>query len=133
MIGTSEETPITLEEFEWLNPNIYYEKEPGSIVINEFCQQNFSEIIFFTETDIEITPNPAVETIEAHVQTEEKGNFKLMLVNSLGEAVKIIQFSNNAKIDETISIDLSDVNAGVYNLVLKAPWSMVSERVVIVK
>jgi hypothetical protein len=133
LVGDSTESPITLEEFEWLNDNIYYEKNPGSIEINPFCQQDVYKLEFFQLTEMSISPNPVEEFINASIITEEEGRFNLMIVNSMGKTIKEYTFTNKGLMDENIQIPVDDLSSGVYNVILKAPWSMRSQQIVITK
>lgn len=128
-----EETPIELVEFEWSNPNIYLEKNPGSLFIMPFCQQELFDIKFFNPTELTVSPNPVDEDIKAKIYSEETGNFSLIISNSLGEEVKVINFTSNSRIDEEIIINTADLGSGVYNVILKAPWTVKSQQILIVK
>lgn len=128
-----EATPIEIVDFEWSNPNIYHEKQPGSIYIRPFCQQEIFKINFFNPTELAVSPNPVENDIKAKIYSEETGNFSLIISNSLGESVKVINFTNESRIDEVININTSDLGSGIYNVILKAPWTIKSQQIIIVK
>lgn len=133
LVGREEETPLTLEEFEWINPNIYFEETPGTLFINPFCQQDLFQITYFEPTQISISPNPAENIISAKINSEEVGHFSLLIVNSIGTTVKRIEFNNNSKINDTIELSLEDLSSGIYNVILSAPWTHHSEQLIIIK
>lgn len=76
---------------------------------------------------ISIYPNPAIN--EINVDISETGNYRAELVNSLGEIVYSKYFTQT----DSIKIELTKFQKGIYFILLKSKNTIVSEKVMLTK
>lgn len=133
LLGDVNKAQLIIEEFEWSSPFVYIEKKDGSLETKGLCVTDLSRVTSFQPTQMLVQPNPAQDKISVSINSEESGEFHLTLYNVTGSLIK----SENWKADEASSklydFDLSSFQSGVYFLVLKSPWNVISEKVLIVK
>lgn len=64
-----------------------------------------------TNSEFKIFPNPANNTVNIEISNNEKENFYIEIINITGKIIKTENIQSNNK---TISIDISDIPAGIY-------------------
>lgn len=81
-----------------------------------------------------IIPNPAVNSINVKYQLSENGFTELLLQNSIGAVTKRFVLSKKENYPvQSMDIDLSDLNSGVYYLIVKTPATIESKSIIIIK
>ncbi len=89
------------------------------------CDYNSLSLAKKRENDFTISPNPATDNIFIETKLNDFGNFKIQLINSLGEIVIEANSQNN--------IDVSSLSCGVYIFNLISNQNSFSEKIVIIK
>ena len=75
---------------------------------------------------ITIYPNPSQETLLVKLEAANNLPNKLTIINTNGQIV----YEHPSRIEEITSIDISDLNAGVYYLLLETKFGLISHKVV---
>lgn len=93
-----------------------------SLYVGSCITTNLSADVDFSK-NITVYPNPAADRIELSINGYFQ--FEINLYNSLGELILLEQFNSNAA-----SIDIRNLNPGLYLLYIKTGQSAVSHRII---
>jgi len=134
LVGREEVVPINLIEAKFINPYYKYVYENGSLLVDG-CVNTLSQIQIFKPTSMIISPNPASETIQIEIASQEEGTFKLKLYDLQGQLIKEMEYtkSNRNYEQKELQIIVESIATGQYILQLSSPWSKIEKSVVISK
>ncbi|MCX7995563.1 MAG: T9SS type A sorting domain-containing protein [candidate division WOR-3 bacterium] len=130
---------IVLGEFEMNNP-----PHETLFVINDRWAQLYYDMNWFLDIKehkiqkiknqfLNVMPNPAANFVKISYQVTEPTNVSLKLYSILGQMIKIIYNGHRTKGDYQIDINLKDLSAGTYFLVLETPTSRSIEKLIIMQ
>lgn len=78
---------------------------------------------------IKVTPNPNSGLFKVEVNVSEKGNYEMLLINSIGEVVQKKFIANLGIGKKEFSLDISDKVSGLYFFVLKNSDKLISTKI----
>ena len=139
-LGSVQETDIELYDFIFLDKfgkNIEYEVDYrfGTFKLLGICQEGGTRLLN-PNGKIQINaikPNPADEQIEIELNLLEKTGYKLILINSLGQTVREINRVESSKGTANENIQLAELSAGIYNLILQTESETLNEKLIILR
>src|SRR5690606_22089286 len=103
----------------------------GNSLYLDDIQVNKSAVVSLDEEtvapEIRTYPNPAVNHFT--VQMANASDFSVELVNSLGQVVKFLEYTNTVK----GNVNVSDLSAGVYILNINVDGHVSTQRISVVK
>ena len=100
-----------IDRYPYKSINIYRVKgfvTNGDSYVSNLASLNFSDLSF----DIKVIPNPASDNVTIYMPGANQ-NTTIRLISSVGQVINIYTTSNN-----TLTINVSNLAAGVYNLVI---------------
>ncbi|MBT8190744.1 MAG: T9SS type A sorting domain-containing protein [Saprospiraceae bacterium] len=109
----------------------------GTWGINElWVEYTIEEITSGTEDlnntqDITVYPNPATEIVFVDLQLETASPVSIDVVDIKGTLIKSLRYDNI--INEKVSIDVRDLNAGMYHINVRTEEGFTSKRIVVSK
>lgn len=89
----------------------------GLISFESVCNEN---------SEIQVFPNPSRDILNIELNAQDDGNYEFEIINSFGEIIKhdVYYKENNDKNYPLYSIDLRNINPGVYYLSVKSKFSL---------
>lgn len=133
LLGDRKETPLIINEFLW-DPPIPNSNINGKLTITGVCQPTISLIQAFTPISIQVIPNPANEEIEINVISDETGRFEINIFTLQGVKVEYKVWNKENKNHKyNLKLNLNDFSNGIYQIILKSPQNIVSEKMMIIK
>ncbi len=127
---------LKIEEFTWEYYNSICDSlsKQNSEFYIEACGLEINQIKSFEPTQMNFNPNPALNNTTFEINSEEQGDFTLTLYSTEGYAQFATNWHSNAKaMAKEINVDLSNFSSGIYQVVLKSPWNIISGRLSIIK
>ncbi len=128
-------TPIFFRNFSWDNKHLTADTISGSIY-NTVCGIDLNQILLFKPTSMMISPNPASESVNISIRTQETGKHELYLYSSEGVMVDKYYFNKEDSKEISVyelNINVLNIHSGVYRLILRTPMQALSEKLVIIK
>ncbi len=121
-------TPLEITEFAWDNELVEVEIIDGSIMLDGVCAQNLRRVGSFTLTKMQISPNPADQSIKISIESGEVGTFDLSIYSAGGVKVKNYRWQRTKSSSELneINIGLSKISSGIYRIMLHSPLEIMS-------
>lgn len=111
------------------------------IVSNEFgCESEASNLINFVVTEIEqqftgtfnLYPNPANDHITLEYVLPESSDVTIRLINTMGQQMKVLhQNTEQTNGFYSINIEVNNLEAGIYFILLESKQNTISEKLVI--
>lgn len=100
--------------------------------IGKFAYSSIQSVYFSDKGTVGFSfyPNPAKNNLNVALETIKNKNASLTLVDNVGKIVKLLNISNHNS-NSNISLNIANVNKGVYFLVLKDGTFTKSSRIVI--
>jgi hypothetical protein len=134
LIGKKLPGEISFYDFTWQNQYILDSTLNGAL-ITELCAIEIRGIRLYKPTSLNVNPNPAGEDFKINVTTQSVGNHIIFIYDSRGDMIKKIEFNieENSPINQTFLLNSSDLNQGIYNIILNSPWSIRSTNLVIIR
>lgn len=83
------------------------------------------------ETIFKAYPNPASENINLHFVLTQTENYTVEITNTLGQVVKTVNYNNLQPGLYNESIDLTGLNAGIYNIKVTGKNAQGSQKLII--
>ena len=116
------------------NSNINVCEINPEIHIGKVCAQDLRRVQFFNPTTFTIQPNPANSNeIEIKFEGDEEGIHSLNFYNIQGIKIDSKEWLNAKKGKKDLKFDLKDYPNGVYYVVLKSPWNVISKPLMVIK
>jgi hypothetical protein len=125
------ENAIEIVSFEHKTDRLTIEQEEGYLNITGICLPNLRGLIFFTPTKMSVSPNPVSSDLTIKINTEEKGNHKLRLVDITGNSREIGDFEVKELTEKVLKLNSKELSKGQYFLELITPNQTLVEKVVV--
>jgi hypothetical protein len=125
------ENAIEIVSFEHKTDRLTIEQEEGYLNITGICLPNLRGLIFFTPTKMSVSPNPVSSDLTIKINTEEKGNHKLRLVDITENSREIGDFEVKELTEKVIKLNAKELSKGQYFLELITPNQTIVEKVVV--
>jgi hypothetical protein len=132
LIGRPEKIPLSLSFDDWANDFIKIESVAGSLKL-EACAIEVRGIKYFTPTEMTVSPLPANENLQVTINSGSIGTFELILVGFDGSQEVLRTWENTQTSSVDLLFDISAKSQGVYSLLLKAPWSIHYQQILILR
>jgi hypothetical protein len=132
LIGRPEKIPLSLSSDDWANDFIKIESVAGSLKL-EACAIEVRGIKYFTPTAMTVSPLPANENLQVTINSGSIGTFELILVGFDGSQEVLRTWENTQTSSVDLLLDVSTLSQGVYSLLLKAPWSIHYQQILILR
>ncbi|MBE2189532.1 MAG: hypothetical protein IAE98_08695 [Candidatus Kapabacteria bacterium] len=132
LLGADLKSSIIIEDFEWDNVRIANESNNGTLV-NISCVQEIRGIRYYTPTTLKVNPMPASDNLRVLVNSGSIGEFELVLVSYDGSQEILKKWENTQTSMLEFEFDISTKSQGVYSILLKAPWSLHYEKIMVVR
>jgi hypothetical protein len=132
LIGRPEKIPLSLSFDDWANDFIEIENLDGSLKL-EACAIEVRGIKYFTPTEMTVSPLPANENLKVTIESGSIGTFELILVGFDGSQELLKTWENTQTSSVDLLFDISAKSQGVYSLLLKAPWSIHYQQILILR
>lgn len=133
LAGQKEVSDVLIENIDWGNTFTYNNITNGSIKV-EACTQETRRLQVFKPASVSIAPNPVSDNLQIKIFSQQRGNHILSIYNLEG----ILVFESNLgefSIDNNriLNIETEAFNQGFYHIILRAPWSVITEKMYIIK
>ncbi len=126
--------PIEITDFKWNNSSIEIDTIINGSLRTKICAFPIRRIQFFTPTSFSIHPNPSNSNeIEIKFEGDEEGLHTLNFYNIQGIKIDSKEWLNAKNSKRDFKFDLKDYQNGVYYVVLKSPWNVISKPMMVVK
>lgn len=132
MLGADSVSSIIIEDFTWSDNKIINSSSNGTL-INESCVGELRGIKGFTPTQMKVSPTPASERIDITIVSGAVGQFELVLISVDGYEEILHTWQNTGTNKFDFSFDIGKKPQGVYNILLKAPWSTHYEKIMVLR
>jgi len=120
-LGNAECCSLVIDTLIWKNYDVITERQNGVFCLTNLCKEGGTRLVSSKEaTTLSIFPNPAGNILNIELQTIESGVTSLYISDALGKLRKEVFFNDKPGKYE-IEQNLSDLNSGVYMLVLQTP------------
>ena len=133
LIGRRDQSPIDFITFNWTDEHLISDTTNGSLSIEGQCVRNLSRLNMFQATQMELSPNPAAESLDINIISEENGAFELSLYNLQGVEVESRSWQSDNKSNKNINIDTENFADGAYIVMLKSPTEVLVKNIYILK
>ncbi len=128
--------PVSLIEFQspnWNNEQIHSKFKNGTIAV-EACSQEIRRISIFKPINVTISPNPADVYFDINILSQERGKHFIEICSIDGRLLEKIELNNFENINsQSLRIDTHNYNQGMYQIVLKSPWTVLTNNIFIIK
>ncbi len=126
-------SPITVSDF-WNELGISYKSKNGSLNIDN-CAFSVRHIQLIKETTLNLINNLNSDLCSIIVKSKERGEFKIEIIDITGSVIFSETWSNYSGIEyeKPILVNLNNFNSGVYFVILKSPWSVISNKLINIK
>lgn len=135
MVGMDAPGVIAVEEIDWKDSLFVNTFNNGELLI-ESCTLAIRPIQLFKPTNIVAFPNLATdEKITIKIESTERGNFVLNLVNILGKHKKLFEWNRQESdaAEKVFHLNLNEYSTGSYYLILQSPWYINSAPIQIIR
>ncbi|PKL84716.1 MAG: hypothetical protein CVV22_11460 [Ignavibacteriae bacterium HGW-Ignavibacteriae-1] len=132
LIGQPETTPLQLTYDDEASDFIEIESVDGSLKI-EACAIEVRAVQYFTPTAMSVSPLPANDNLSVTIESGSIGTFELILVAFDGTQGVLKTWENMQSSSVDLLFDVSNLSQGVYSLLLKAPWSIHYQQILILR
>jgi hypothetical protein len=132
LIGNSTPTSLVVSAVDMANDDVDVVKQNGKLSL-ESCVIDMRSIQYLKPTAMVVSPLPANENLKVTIESGSIGTFELILVAFDGtqELLKTWENTQSSSID--LLFDVSTLSQGVYSLLLKAPWSIHYQQILILR
>ncbi|MCO5252622.1 MAG: hypothetical protein M9949_14535 [Candidatus Kapabacteria bacterium] len=132
LLGADSISTIIIEDFDWYDSRIANESNNGSL-ISISCVQEIRGIRYYMPTTLKVNPMPASDNLRVLVNSGSIGEFELVLVSYDGTQEILKKWDNAQTSMLEFEFDISTKSQGVYSILLKAPWSIHYEKILILR
>jgi hypothetical protein len=132
LIGSSTPIALVVSEVDWSNDYVNVERLNGKLSL-ESCVIDMRSILYFKPTAMKVSPLPANENLNVNIESGSIGTFELILVGFDGTQEVLRTWENTQSSSVDLLFDVSTLSQGVYSLLLKAPWSIHYEQILILR
>lgn len=130
-LGDTSETPIVIDSFYWDNKVVDYVSYDGLFRLLGICEEGDTRYVYTQGIQYLTTPtpNPASTSMKFGYSTIEPGLHEVILVDVMGRVMREIYRGSTEPTKRDVTLDVSDLPAGQYFLVMRTP-STVFKRAV---
>jgi hypothetical protein len=134
LIGKKLPGIISIKDFKWDNKYILDSNKNGAL-ITDACAIEIRGIRYYKPTTMSVNPNPAGENFNIDIITQSIGKHVIYIYDFRGDLFKNIEFNidENSPLNHTFLLNSINFNQGIYNIILKSPWDILSIPLVIVR
>jgi len=135
MVGTIEPGEIAVTKIDWNNSLFRNKFKSGELRI-ESCSLAVRPIKLFKPTKFSIYPNPvSYHSLNVRVESEERGEFKLYLMTTLGGKIDLAEWSRTTteSTEKLFNFNIENFSTGAYILILQSPWHINTEMINIIR
>lgn len=135
LIGSEVPAPVKIRAVEWNDSLFVTEPIDGSIEITG-CSIPLRPIQLFEATRIDVGPNPCYDFyVNVKVYTSERGTFKIYIGDGVGSQKELFNWVRNDGDTKyfDFNLNLNEFSSGVYNIILNSPWSVNSQKLILVR
>ncbi|PKL84517.1 MAG: hypothetical protein CVV22_12685 [Ignavibacteriae bacterium HGW-Ignavibacteriae-1] len=132
LIGSSTPTALGVSEVDWSNDAVDVVKQNGKLSL-ESCVIDMRSIQYFKPTAMAVSPLPAIDNLNVTIESGSIGTFELILVAFDGTQEVLKTWENTQSSSVDLLFDVSTLSQGVYSLLLKAPWSIHYQQILILR
>lgn len=140
-LGDAEQSYINIESVEFLaqSGNVVdydVETQSGLFKLLGICHEGGARLLNPNGQAkiLSVTPNPSDKTLEIEFSLNENGFVELILINNMGQMVKIFYSEcDNVIGTKKIKSNISDLNSGEYLLILQTSTYIESKNIIITK
>ncbi|MCX6153150.1 MAG: PKD domain-containing protein [Candidatus Kapabacteria bacterium] len=126
--------PIKFIEISSNNVDLCVDTYSGKFVLDSICAYKIRKIQNLKATSFNIIPNPAnADEIQVKFEGDEEGNHSLTFYDLQGQIIDSRLWQNSINGDMDIKFDLKNYSIGLYYIVLKSPWNVISKPLIILK
>lgn len=137
VLGRAESTELRMDRFEWVDGSgpVAVETESGEYELEGLCRTGGVRLYDPRgEVGIKhVSPNPVRDKVEVAYSLSESGSTRMVIVDSRGRELGAVFSGDLLSGAYIVEIGVSELESGVYWLVLETPTVVLSERLVVVK
>lgn len=125
---------IDIKQVNWNDLDIKTQIQNGNIILSQ-CQFGIRHFDLIKVTDMKVIPNVSDDNCNIFIETSEVGHFKIELIDLNGNLVKEINFQRHSRQEQeeySFKINLGSINSGFYIIRLVTPWSIKTNKLLIV-
>lgn len=130
LLASLEEYPISFSNINFEDPYIEIEEDPGLLILNEICIHDARLIELIEPTKAYVSPNPAGESLKVRIESEERGEIEIELLDASGMRVYAQRLTNSRA---EINIPTKSFSSGVYILKINTARAHLEKRIMIVR
>jgi hypothetical protein len=131
-LADSDITNIYFNSFSCSDTNIIIKTKDGSLTITA-CVLPLRRVKLFNQTTLTMLPNPASESVNIKVFSEEEGNFIIKIFNLQGSLIETRSWNHKKSETKNILIDLNNYSSGLYQVVFQSPSDRFVKPLIIIK
>ncbi|MFA7625659.1 MAG: hypothetical protein WCZ17_01315 [Candidatus Kapaibacterium sp.] len=135
LLPDSVKNNIDIYSFNWLFTDLPVSTQNSTITLEQ-CQIGLRQIQLIKVTGFKIQPNTGSGVFEIEVTSSELGLHHIYIQNIAGVRVLESTWIRNSRENSEIitkSFDLNVLPSGVYTVILKTPWSIKTDKLLIIK
>ena len=133
LVGKKETSPIIIGNVLWDNDYINNTFFDGSLTI-EGCVQDISALQTFRPISITVNPNPVTSNAEIVINSQEIGKHFVEIYSVDGRLIISYELNDFKLMNlQSIQINTFDFRQGLYQIVVRSPWNVLTEKLIIIK
>lgn len=135
-LGNAEQTEINFDKFDWTDCAAGVSLLDSVFALDGLCREGGIARLFTEGTPnlkVLLFPNPANDNINLLAEIPYKTNVKINIINTLGNVVHTLNESISTSGTISRNLDLSELNSGVYILVLTTDYETLTTILEVVK
>jgi hypothetical protein len=135
MLGNSDQTPLRLENFSWINGNAATTTTSGRLIVRGICEEGGKRLVALPAglTLFQNNPNPFNPTTVISYFTPEAGAARLIVLDGLGRTVTTLVDQVVAEGGHRVTLDATGMSNGIYFAALMIGGEVRTIRMVLVK
>ncbi len=126
-------SPLDINYFRWHTPKLIVDSLINGSLLVKACGLELRQILPFNPIKLQIQPNPAGNEVEVIITGDELGYYSIYLFDLQGIKMEEMHWKRTEKSDDSFKFRFNNISTGVYQVILKSPWSTISKPVIIVK
>ncbi|MBX3042884.1 MAG: T9SS type A sorting domain-containing protein [Candidatus Kapabacteria bacterium] len=133
LVGKEAPSPILIKDIDLNSDFIHYTISQGSLSI-EGCFQDYRIIKTYKPLNMKISPNPVRAFTEIIIESQEVGKHFVDIYSVDGRLIESYELNSFENMNlQIIQINPDKYIQGIYQVVLKSPWNIITERILVIK
>lgn len=133
LVGKELASPIEIKNINWGNNYIFNKTKDGSLYI-EGCVQDIRGLRLFKPISITVSPNPSSDFAEIIINSQEVGKHFVDIYSTDGKVLNNFELNNfDLNNMQSIKLNTNQFTQGIYQIVVRSPWNILTERLLIIK